>query len=49
MDRKKAANVLEGMREKYRALVAMPSDFDGVHKEILEALEVALEALGADG
>lgn len=44
MDRKEAAVVLEGLRLKYDAL-RVESEFAQVYQEIVDAIDVALEAL----
>lgn len=45
MDKGTAAVVLEGLRMKHEALVKMDSEFSCIHQNIVDALEVALEAL----
>lgn len=44
MDREEAAVVLEGLRLKYDAL-RVESEFAQVYQEIVDAIDVALEAL----
>lgn len=44
MDKKKAAVVLEGLRMKHDAL-RVESEFAQVYQEIVDAIDVALEAL----
>lgn len=44
MDRKTAAVVLEGLRMKYEA-IRTESEFAPVYQEIVDAIDVALEAL----
>lgn len=45
MDKRLAAAVLEGLRMKHEALVKADSEFSCIHQNIVDALEVALEAL----
>lgn len=44
MDRKTAAVVLEGLRMKYES-IRTESEFAPVYQEIVDAIDVALEAL----
>lgn len=46
MDREEAAVVLEGLRLKHEALARSETEFSSVYQDIVDALGVALEALG---
>ena len=45
MDRKEAAVVLEGLRMKHEVIAKTDSEFAAVYRDIVDAIDVALEAL----